>query len=74
MACTLFRLTPEEAFLGVTKNAAKALGLENTHGTLEVGKIADFAIWDIHHPRELAYYIGADLLNQLIHHGEIISW
>jgi imidazolonepropionase len=58
MACTLFRLTPLEALMGVTRNAAKALGLEKTHGTLKVGKVADFVIWDVAHPAELAYQIG----------------
>lgn len=72
MACILFRLTPEEALLGVTKHAAKALGMEKTHGTLTVGKVADFAIWNLNHPSELAYYAGDHLLNQLIRHGEII--
>lgn len=58
MACTLFRLTPEEALVGVTRHAARALGLEGTHGTLEVGKSADFAVWDIERPAELCYRIG----------------
>lgn len=58
MACTLFRLTPEEALLGVTKNAAKALGMESVRGTLAVGKAAEFVIWDLEHPVELAYYVG----------------
>ncbi len=58
MACTLFRMTPEEALLGVTRQGAKALGLGASHGTLEVGKAADFAIWDIEHPAELAYRMG----------------
>lgn len=58
MACTLFRLTPEEALAGVTRNAAKALGMEKTHGTLAVGKAAEFVIWDVAHPVELAYYVG----------------
>lgn len=56
MACTLFRLTPEEALLAVTQNAAKALGLENDIGTLTVGKRADIMVWSVRHPRELAYY------------------
>ncbi len=60
MACTLFRLTPEEALLGVTRHAAKALGLLQTHGTLELGKKADIALWDIKHPAELAYQIGGN--------------
>jgi imidazolonepropionase len=59
MACTLFHLTPEEALAGFTVNAAHALGLQATHGTLEVGKAADFALWEIASPAELAYAIGA---------------
>jgi len=58
MACVLFRLTPEEALLGVTQHAAKALGLEKDIGTLTVGKRAEIVIWDVKHPRELAYYVG----------------
>ncbi len=58
MACTLFRLTPEEALTGVTRHAAQALGLSDSHGTLELGKAADFAVWDIDRPAELAYRIG----------------
>jgi imidazolonepropionase len=57
MACTLFRLTPEEAWLGVTVNAARALGLAD-RGTLAAGQRADFAIWPLDHPRELAYRFG----------------
>jgi len=58
MASTLFRLTPEEALAGVTRHAATALGLGATHGTLETGKAADFAIFRIQRPAELAYRIG----------------
>ena len=58
MGCTLFRLTPEEALAGVTRHAATALGLGATHGTLEAGKAADFAVWNIERPAELAYRIG----------------
>ena len=53
MACTLFKLTPEEALAGITCHAALALGLAATHGTLEVGKVADFALWAIEEPAEL---------------------
>jgi imidazolonepropionase len=58
MGCTLFRLTPEEALAGVTRHAATALGLGASHGTLEVGKAADLAVWDIERPAELAYRLG----------------
>jgi imidazolonepropionase len=58
MGCTLFRLTPEEALLGVTRHAAQALGLGGETGVLEAGKWADLAIWEIERPAELAYRIG----------------
>jgi imidazolonepropionase len=58
MACTLFRLTPAEALRGVTINAAKALGLDQQIGSLEVGKQADLVIWNIDRPSQLAYQIG----------------
>jgi imidazolonepropionase len=58
MACTLFRLTPEEALAGVTRNAARALGIATETGTLEAGKAADLVVWDVEHPAELAYNIG----------------
>jgi imidazolonepropionase len=57
MACTLFRLTPEEAWRGVTVNAARALGLGRC-GSLAVGMQADFVVWDAEHPRELVYAFG----------------
>jgi imidazolonepropionase len=60
LACTLFRLTPEEALAGVTYNAARALGMAGTHGTIEVGKACDLAIWDVGEPAELAYAMGAN--------------
>ena len=60
MACTLFRLTPEEALAGVTIHAARALGLAATHGSLEVGKVADLVFWDVESPAVLAYEIGAN--------------
>jgi imidazolonepropionase len=60
MACTLFGLTPAQALRGVTVEAAHALGLAHDRGTLEVGKRADFAIWDIDRPAELCYGLGAN--------------
>ncbi|RUR43461.1 imidazolonepropionase [Vreelandella populi] len=61
LGCTLFRLTPEEALAGVTINAAKALGIDDTHGSLEVGKWADAVVWDITGPAELSYWLGGQL-------------
>ena len=60
LACTLFRLTPEEALAGITRNGARALGMQATHGTLEAGKQADFALWEIESPAALAYAMGAN--------------
>jgi imidazolonepropionase len=60
MACTLFRMTPEEALLGVTANAARALGLAESQGRLEAGLMADIAVWNIARPAELAYWIGGN--------------
>jgi imidazolonepropionase len=68
MACTLFRLTPEEAFAGATVHAARALGLSD-RGALAPGLRADFAVWDAEHPRELAYRFGVNPLRQRIYGG-----
>ena len=72
MACTLFRLTPEEALAGVTRNAAKALGLEARVGTLEVGKDADFVVWDIGQPAELAYGVAFNPCRQVVRQGVLV--
>ncbi len=68
MGCTLFRLTPEEALAGATRNAAKALGLSGA-GTLETGKRADFCLWGARHPAELAYGIGVNSLEKRFFSG-----
>ena len=68
MACTLFRLTPAEALAGATRHAAGALGLAD-RGTLETGRRADLALWNIGHPAELAYHLGYNPLSRVIHHG-----
>ena len=57
MACTFFRMTPAEAFAGITVHGARALGLHD-RGTLGPGQRADFVVWDVEHPRELAYRFG----------------
>src|SRR4030095_16413560 len=58
LACTAFGLTTEEALLGVTRNAARALGLRKAIGSIEPGKIADIIIWNAEHPAELAAQFG----------------
>ena len=70
MACTLFRMTPEEALAGVTRNAAWALGLADI-STIEAGKRADLCLWDIEHPAELAYRIGFNPLHRRIFGGRL---
>jgi imidazolonepropionase len=73
MACTLFRLTPEEALAGATVHAAKALGLSD-RGTLAVGQRADIAAWDIAEPAELAYRIGGNPCAGVIRAGRVVRW
>ncbi|MGH7186209.1 MAG: amidohydrolase family protein, partial [Pseudomonadota bacterium] len=60
MACTLFRMNPEETLAGVTRHAAAALGIGATHGHLRAGYAADLAIWDIGRPAELSYWLGGN--------------
>ena len=69
MACTLFRLTPEEALAGVTRHAAQALGLPD-RGVLAVGLRADFVLWDVQHPAQLCYALGANPCIQTVFNGE----
>ena len=69
MACTFFRMTPEEALAGVTRNAAAALGVAARIGTLEAGKRADFVLWDIDHPAELAYRVGVNPCRGVVRGG-----
>jgi imidazolonepropionase len=69
MACTLFRMTPEEALAGVTRNAATALAIGDSAGTIEAGKRADFVIWDIDHPAELAYRVGFNPCHDIVRRG-----
>jgi len=69
MAATLFRLTLEECLLGVTRNAARALGLLHEIGTLEAGKACDLAIWDVERPAELVYRMGFNPLHARVWSG-----
>ena len=71
MACTLFRLTPQEAVRGMTVNAARALGFDD-RGILAAGKRADFAAWDAAHPNELAYWFGRNPCRQVVVAGTAI--
>ena len=73
MACTLFRMTPEEALAGATQHAATALGMGATHGSLEVGKVADFVAWQIDRPADLAYWLGGELDKRVVRHGVDIN-
>lgn len=73
MGCTCFRMTPEEALAGVTVHAATALGLGDSHGSLEAGKVADFVAWQIERPADLAYWLGGDLPKRVVRMGHEIS-
>jgi imidazolonepropionase len=78
MACTLWRLTPREALAGCTIHAARALGREADIGTIEVGKRADFALWDIARPADLAYAMGFNPCRGVVNAGvlraPVVSW
>jgi len=73
MACTLFRMTPQEALAGATVHAARALGLDD-RGTLHAGQRADIVAWDIAEPAELAYRIGANPCAGVIRAGRVDGW
>lgn len=72
LACTLFKVTPEEALKGFTVNGARALGLQDACGTLEVGKAADLAIWNISHPADLSYLIAANRCVAVVKDGRLV--
>lgn len=73
MACTLFRLTPLEALTGATRHAAQALGLQHETGSLQPGYCADFALWDIDRPGDLAYAIGFNPHFATVFKGRIVE-
>jgi imidazolonepropionase len=70
MASTLFRMTPQEALAGATRNAARALGLTD-RGIIKAGLRADLAIWDAEHPAELVYRIGFNPIHKRIYGGQL---
>jgi imidazolonepropionase len=70
MACTFFMMTPEETLAGVTRHAAKALGMAQTHGTLEIGKAADLVVWPTANPGELSYWIAAMAPTLVVQNGK----
>ncbi len=73
MACTLFRLTVDEALDGVTRHAARALGIQDSHGTLEAGRPANFVLWDVERPAELAYWFGHRPATRIVRQGRIAA-
>lgn len=73
MACNLFGLTPEQALAGMTRHAARALGLQDSVGTLEPGKQADLAVWDVQDPAEILYGIGYNPCRQVYRRGELVE-
>ena len=73
MACVLFGLSPEEALCGMTRNAAKVLGMSGDRGILSAGSCADVVLWDIDHPSELSYWIGANPCDAVVQAGALRS-
>ncbi len=71
MACTLFRLTLPESLAGITRHAARALGLQDTHGMLDVGRPANFVLWDVADAAELAYWFGQRPVRTVVRQGRI---
>lgn len=73
MACTLFRLTVPEALAGITLNAARALGIADTHGALHLGQPANFVLWSLQEPAELAYWFGRRPVHAIVRQGRIAT-
>jgi imidazolonepropionase len=72
MACTLFKMTVTEALAGVTEHAARALGLQATHGTLRAGTPANFVLWNVSEPSELAYWFGNTSPSTIVRNGRLV--
>ena len=70
LAATLFEMTVDECLAGVTREAARALGMLSSVGTIEVGKWADLAIWNVNRPAELVYRMGFNPLHARVRRGE----
>lgn len=71
MACTLFRMTLAESLLGVTRHAARAIGMSDVHGLIAPGRFADFCVWDVEGLEELAYWSGLNTCRFVVRHGKI---
>jgi imidazolonepropionase len=74
MATRLFGLTADEALLGVTRHAARALGLSRERGTLAAGQAADFVVWNVRAPEELGYWIGFNPRRTVVRAAEVLRW
>jgi len=74
MATRLFGLTAEEALLGVTRHAARALGFGAARGALAPGAAADFVVWNVRSPEELGYWIGFNPRRTVVRAGEVVRW
>jgi imidazolonepropionase len=72
IACLKLKLTPEEALVAVTANAALSLGLEESHGTIEPGRVADLVVWDVPSVELLPYWMGADLARVVVKRGRVV--
>jgi imidazolonepropionase len=72
LACTLLGLTPAEALAGITRTAARALGLAGTAGVVASGAAADLVVWDARQPAELVYWVGGRLASTVIVDGEVV--
>jgi imidazolonepropionase len=72
LACLRLRLTPAEALAAATINAAHAVGLGDSHGALEPGRIADLVVWDVPSHELIPYWVGADLVRTVAKRGRVV--